>query len=103
MKNLTKREMLKYAGDFSQLFGIKEYTLAGGKAKGVKAFDIKTGSGLEFTVLSDRCLDIAGLSFKGINCSYISKTGIVSPEFYDESGIGFLRSFNAGFLTTCGL
>lgn len=95
--------MLKYAGDFSQLFGIKEYTLSGGKASGVKAFDVKTGSGLEFTVIADRCLDIAGLSFKGINCSYISKTGIVAPEYYDENGIGFLRSFHAGFLTTCGL
>ena len=101
--NLTKREMLKYAGDFSQLFGIKEYYLAGGKAKGVKAFDVRNGSGLEFTVLADRCLDIAGLSFKGTNCSYISKTGIVAPEYYDENGIGFLRSFHAGFLTTCGL
>lgn len=101
--NLTKREMLKYAGDFSQLFGIKEFTFSGGKANGVKAFDIRNGSGLEFTVLADRCLDIAGLSFKGINCSYISKTGIVAPQYYDENVIGFLRSFHAGFLTTCGL
>lgn len=95
--------MLRYVGDFSQLFGIKEYALTGGKAKGVKAFDVKNGSGLEFTVLADRCLDIAGLSFKGINCSYISKTGIVAPEYYNENGIGFLRSFYGGFLTTCGL
>lgn len=101
--NLNKRQMLKYVGNFSQLFGIKEYTLSGGKAKGVKSFDIKTGSGLEFTVLADRCLDIAGLSFKGINCSYITKNGIVAPEYYDENGIGFLRSYFAGFLTTCGL
>ena len=101
--NSTKRFLGKYVGDFSQLFGIKEYTLSGGTSKGVKAFDIRNGSGLEFTVLADRCLDIAGLSFKGANCSYISKTGIVAPEYYDETGIGFLRSFYAGFLTTCGL
>jgi hypothetical protein len=101
--NFNKRQMLKYVGDFSQLFGIKEYTLAGGKAKGVKAFDVRTGSGLEFTVLADRCLDIAGLSFKGTNCSYISKAGIVAPEYYEANGIGFLRSFFTGFLTTCGL
>lgn len=100
---LDKRQMLKYVGDFSQLFGIKEYTLSGGKAKGVKAFDVNNGSGLAFTVLADRCLDIAGLSFKGINCSYISKTGIVAPEYFDENGIGFLRSFHGGFLTTSGL
>lgn len=95
--------MLKYVGDFSQLFGIKEYTLLGGKAKGIKAFDVKNGSGLEFTVLVDRCLDIAALSFNGINCSYNSQAGIVAPEYYDENGNGFLRSFHAGFLTTCGL
>src|SRR5665647_3237041 len=103
INKFKKRQLLKYVGDFSQLFGIKEYYLAGGKANGVKAFDIRNGSGLEFTVLADRCLDIAGLSFKGINCSYISKTGIVAPQYYDENGIGFLRSFHAGFLTTCGL
>ena len=101
--NFNKRQLLKYIGDFSQLFGIKKYTLTDAKAKGVRALDVRNGSGLEFTVLADRCLDIAGLSFKGINCSYISKTGIVAPEYYEESGIGFLRSFFSGFLTTCGL
>lgn len=95
--------MLRYVGDLSQLFGIKEYTLTGGKAKGVKAFDVKNGSGLEFTVLADRCLDIAGLSFRGINCGFIGNSGIVAPEYYNENGIGFLRSFHGGFLTTCGL
>ena len=101
--NLRKRQMLRYAGDLSQLFGIKEYTLSGGKAGGVKAFDVNNGTGLVFTVLADRCLDISRLSFKGINCSYISKTGVVAPEYNETEGIGFLRSFYAGFLTTCGL
>ena len=103
LPNFDKRQLLRYVGDLSQVSGIKEYTLTSGKAKGVKAFDVKTGSGLEFTVLADRCLDISGLSFNGINCSYLSKTGIVSPEFYNEHDKGFLRSFFSGFLTTCGL
>ena len=98
-----KRQMLKYVGDFSQVFGIKGYTLSGGRAKGVKAFDVKNGSGLEFTVLADKCLDISGLSFNGINCSYISKTGIVAPEYYSGNSASFFRRFSAGFLTTCGL
>jgi len=101
--NFNKRHLLRYVGDFSQLFSIKEYTLSGGRAGGVKAIDIKNGSGLEFTVVADRCLDIAGLSFKGSNCSYLNKTGIVSPEYYEKDGNGFLRSFFGGFLTTCGL
>ncbi len=103
VKNMNKREMLRHVGDFSQIFGIKEYTLVDGKSKGVRAYDVKNGSGLEFTILADRCLDIAGLSFKGVNCSYITKTGVVAPEYYDEQGIGFLRSYLAGFLTTCGM
>lgn len=102
-KALSKREMLKYVGDTSQLFGVKDYRLNGGKADGVRAVDIKNGSGLEFTVLPDRGLDIAYLSYKSVNFSYISKTGIVAPEYFMEPGLGFLRSFYAGFLTTCGL
>jgi len=101
--NFNKREMLKYVGDFSQLFSMKEYTLSGGRANGVKAVDIKNGSGLEFSVVADRCMDIAGLSLNGVNCSYLNKTGIVSPEYYEKDGNGFLRSFFGGFLTTCGL
>lgn len=99
----NKRQMLKHIGDLSQLFGIKEYSLSGGRASGVRAFDIRNGAGLEFTVLADRCLDIAGLSFKGINYSYITKTGIVAPQFYEAKDTGFLRSAFLGFLTTCGL
>ncbi len=101
--NFNKREMLRYVGDLNQVFGIKEYVLSGGKANGVRAFDVRNGSGLEFTVLADRGLDIAELSFRGTNCSYLSKTGILSPEYYEENNLGFLRSFYAGFLTTCGL
>ncbi|MGG0717984.1 aldose 1-epimerase family protein [Robertmurraya massiliosenegalensis] len=101
--DFSKREILKYIGDFSQLFGTKEYTLSGGKSHGVQAIDVKSGSGLEFTVFPDRGMDIAWLTYKGSNLSYISKTGIVAPEYYNESGTHFFRNFYAGFLTTCGL
>ena len=100
---MDKRQLLRYIGDYSQMFGIKEYEHSGGKAKGVKAFDIYNGAGLEFTVLADRCLDIGRLTFKGDNCSYLSKTGVVSPVYYNGSDLSFFRSFYTGFLTTCGL
>ena len=101
--NSEKREILKYIGDFSQLFGVRECVLKGGRADGVRAIDVKNGSGLEFTVLPDRCMDIANLSFKGVNFSYLSKTGISSPAYYEPEGDEFLRNFYAGFMTTCGL
>ncbi|MDR0758289.1 MAG: aldose 1-epimerase family protein [Tannerella sp.] len=102
-KMIVKREMLRYVGDPNQLFGIKPYTMTGGRADGIRAFDVRNGSGLEFTILQDRCLDISALSFKGVNCSYLSKAGIVSPYYYEKDGNGFLRSFYSGMLTTCGL
>ncbi len=101
--DFSKRQVLKYVGDPSQLFGAKDYTLNSGKARGVRAVDLKNGSGLEFTVLPDRGMDIAWLSYKGVNFSYIGKPGVVAPEYYSQSGLDFLRSFYAGFLTTCGL
>jgi hypothetical protein len=100
---MNKREILKYTGDYNQVFGVTPYTLTNGRANGVCALGVKNGAGLEFTVLPDRCLDIANLSFGGVNCGYLSKTGIVAPQYYESVNNGFLRNFFAGFLTTCGL
>lgn len=104
MKNLSRRELEAYCGDLSQVFGIQECELQGGKAKGARACQINNGKGLEMTVLTDKCFAIPKLSFQGINVGFLSKTGICAPEFYQEEGTrGFLRNFEAGFLTTCGL
>lgn len=100
---MNKRQLLRYIGDYSQIFGIKEYVLTGGKANGIKAFDINNGMGLEFTVLADRCLDIGKLAFKGVNCSYLSKNGLVSPKYYTGNDQAFHHNFYGGLLTTCGL
>ena len=104
MNNLTKREMEAYCGDLSQLFGIQECVLQGGKAKGVKAYRIHNGCGLEMLVLVDKFFTIAELRIKGDNIGLLTKSGICGPEFFQEEGTrGFLRTFEAGFLTTCGL
>ena len=34
---------------------------------------------------------------------YFSPCGYVAPAYYDDQDAGFLKSFTAGFLTTCGL
>ena len=93
----------KYIGHNSQLYGVEEHRLVGGKGDGMRLFQVKNGKGLEFTVSADRCADIARLSFKGDNFSYFSPCGYVSPAYYDGKGAGFLKSFTTGFLTTCGL
>jgi len=103
LKGFNKREILKYAGDFSQLFGIRDCSLNGGKAEGMRVLDVKNGSGLEFAVLPSRALDIAGFSYKCVNFSFISDTGLVAPQFLRGGKDGFNRNFHAGFLYTCGL
>lgn len=102
-KELSKYELMKRVGDISQIAGARKCRLIGGKAEGVNAVDVKTGGGLEFTVFPDRGMDIAWANFREIAFGFISKTGVVSPVYYDPLGNEFLRSFHAGFLTTCGL
>ena len=34
---------------------------------------------------------------------YFSPAGYVAPAYYQDWGTNFLKSFTAGFLTTCGL
>lgn len=101
---LTKRELEGYCGDLSQMYGIQECILQGGKSKGIKAYLLNNGSGLNMMVLADKSFAISNLFFQGINMGFVSKTGICAPEYYQEEGTrGFLRNFEAGFLTTCGL
>ncbi len=90
-------------GDISQIAGLRRYEFTEGKAKGIEAVEIHTGSGLELTVLPGRGMDIAWISYRGVPISYMSKTGIVSPAYYESAGMNWLHSFFAGGLTTCGL
>lgn len=98
-----KSEIWSWIGDLSQVAGIKHYELRSGRAKGTEAFDVRTGAGLAFTVVKDRALDIAWASYKDTALSFITPNGIVAPAFFESQGNGFLRSFYAGLLTTCGL
>ncbi len=95
--------MNKYIGCEHQLYGVEEVRLVGGKGDGMRLLNVRNGKGLEFSVSLDRCADISRLSFKGDNMAYFSPAGYVSPKYYDNKGIGFLKSFTAGFFTTCGL
>lgn len=95
--------MNKYIGHDSQLFGIEEHRLVGGKGDGMRLYEINNGKGLELTVSPDRNGDITRLRYKGINMSYMSPCGYVAPAYYDSIGSNWLSSFTAGFLTTCGL
>lgn len=104
MKKSDLFELRKRVGDFNAILGAKDYVFNDGPARGVRAFDLKNGAGIELTVLADRGLDIPYLTYKGVNMAFASKTSVRSPHFYQEDGArGFLKQFNAGMLTTCGI
>jgi hypothetical protein len=69
----------------------------------MRATDIDTGSGLRYTILPDRGMDISLASYKGINLVYLTSNGETHPLYYKPEGAGWLRTFGGGLLTTCGL
>lgn len=97
-----KMTLRRYVGSMSQLAGIKKYRMDDGPSRDVEAVDVRTGGGLEYTVLPGRGMDIAQLSYCGVPISYISKTGIRAAGYYESDGMNWLRGFYAGMLTTCG-
>jgi hypothetical protein len=99
----TRSELLAFLGDPQQVAGATPCVLSDGKAEGVRAVQVRTGGGLELTVLPGRGMDIAGAWFRGRALGFLSGTGITSPVYYEEPGLAWLRSFYAGLLTTCGI
>lgn len=95
--------MNPYIGHDTQLYGVEEHRLVGGKGDGMRLLEVNNGRGLMLTISPDRCGDIARLRYKGINMSYMSPCGYAAPGYYDSIGTNWLKTFTAGFLTTCGL
>ena len=95
--------MKEYIGHTSQLYSIEEHRLVGGKGDGMRLLEVNNGKGLMFTISADRCGDISRMYFKGVNIAFFGPCGYVGPEYYDDKGLGFLKSMTGGFLTTCGL
>jgi hypothetical protein len=101
-RDYTKNELMKHIGDMSQVCGVRRTVLDDGPGRGMRAFDVRTGGGLAFTVLPDRGLDIGWCHYNGTPVAFISKTGAVAPGLCEYPGSGFLRGFTGGLLTTCG-
>ncbi len=93
----------KYVGNLSQLANVRRAVMSDGKADGMKTIDAVNASGLSLTLLESRCLDIARLSYKGVNMSFSSKAGWVSPQNYASVSNNFAKHFQGGMLYTCGL
>ena len=102
-RSLPGWELLRRVGRLDQVAGIEPVVLDDGPARGVRALRTRTGSGLSFTVLPDRGMDLAAAEHRGVPLSWLSHTGVVAPSFREMDGEGWLRSFHGGLLDTCGL
>lgn len=100
---MKKTNISQYIGNQAQVGGTRHYVLTDGWARNLRCIDVSSGSGLQYTILPDRGMDISLASFKGINLVYLTCNGETHPSFYEPKKFGWLRTFSGGLLTTCGL
>jgi galactose mutarotase-like enzyme len=91
----TPDELARHSVDLRQFMDFRPSTLS----NGMRIIEAYNASGLQFTLLPDRGLDIWTAHYKGLPLTWISQ-GSPHPPDYGQS---WLRQFNGGLLTTCGL
>ncbi|WP_152047784.1 aldose 1-epimerase family protein [Aureimonas psammosilenae] len=104
-RQMSRRDVAAHAGALSQFAGVRMMTLGDGLERGIRMLEFRTGTGLRFTVLVDRAMDIADCEHKGRAIGWHSPAGFRHPGLHDyegEGGLAWLRSFS-GLLVTCGL
>ncbi len=102
-QSLNRSIVSDYIGNNSQIGGTQRLLVDEGKGKGTSIIRVRNGNGLDFSVIPDRSMDIFELHHDGVQLAWISRNGLVSNSFFDDSGAAWLRSFGGGMLTTCGL
>lgn len=89
--------------NIAQVGGIETSILDNGLGRGVRIAWINTGTGLRYKVVLDRGMDIADAFYNEYSLAWISHAGIVAPDRFSDKGMGWIRNFGGGLLTTCGL
>jgi galactose mutarotase-like enzyme len=90
-------------GELQQLCGVTPFLYDDGRARGARGFLLRSGDGLEVELVTDRALDVASASYRGIPLTWRGPGGLAHPA-YSEPGIeAFERDFFGGLMTTCGL
>lgn len=102
-RTYTREEFLRFCPNFGEIAGITPLTFEGGRARGSRALLVRTGGGLELTLLPDRCLDVLSMRYRGVNLSYASKNGPTDPRWGLPVPGLFPAAVSGGMLFTCGL
>jgi hypothetical protein len=101
-RSYARDEVRRLVGGMSQLAGIRLLDLADGRVRGMRAAEVYTGSGLRFLVLVDRGLDLGAAEHSGRPLAW-AHPALGSPALHEPGGIGWLRTFGGGLVSTCGL
>jgi len=99
----TKEELLRHVGRVDQVGGARRFMLVEGNTAGCEAVEFRTGTGLRFTVLAGRGLDVSECEWCGESLAWRSQTDDVAAAYFDPEGLNWLRSFYGGLLLTCGM
>ena len=101
-RDYTPDELRHRVTTMDQLAGVRLYELSDGKARGLRAADVWTGSGFRFTIWLDRAMDIGPAEYCGRPLAWLHPALGTSGQ-YDPAGYGWVRTFGGGLVTTCGL
>ena len=96
-------QLLKQLGNMEQIAGIREARILRGRGEGIEIAEVYNAARLRYTIVPDRCMDLYGLSYKGMNLSFQSKNGLTSPQAFAPGNGEFSEQWPAGMLVTCGL
>jgi hypothetical protein len=93
---------LHLAADPRQFASVRRIVLAEGPEAGIETLAFSTGGGLDFWVTAGRLMDVATLSWRGMQLGWQSPAGLRTPN---TGAAGRNRRFGmafGGFLNTCG-
>lgn len=99
---MEKKELYRYIGNMQQLAYVRQVTCNEGRSSGMKLYEVKNEC-LQYQVMCDKCLDVAGFSYKGMNMNFLSKPGLQGRNHYDTNGQEALRGIMGGLFFTAGL
>jgi hypothetical protein len=84
-------------GNPDQLASAVSSIVAGGRAAGCRAIDLRVWDGIDVRLLPDRGLDAGAAWYGGVPLAWISPVGETAPH------PDWVRGFGGGLLATCGL
>jgi galactose mutarotase-like enzyme len=102
-RSWTRRQLEARLGRIEQIGGLRRVISSEGPESGVEQIQVRTGAGLSYNILPTRGMDIGLAEFAGAPLCWLSPAGEVHPAYFDDRGLGWLRTAAAGLLMTCGL